>query len=298
MKRLFILATAAIVALASCAKTEVVYTDAPEEIGFKAVTGAMTKGTLEAKGYTTMGVIAYNEAMTEVYFPNTQFSNGGSGNNWTGGQYWPSEASTYLNFIYYAPYASDAEFVTNTLTLTIPDNTTAQTDWLYGTEIHKTNKTTAGTTGVVVDLKHALAKVSVVLTTSDADAFKFVSLKLNETDQAGELAIAYPSLNVTPTPADPAVKYTHAFTALAADAPIPASTDMGSILVLPGDDTSFTFVYKIGDSSIENTETITLNSTWAASTHYIYTINLAGDQITMVPTVLDWTKDPLTPAFD
>lgn len=298
MKRLFILATAAIVALASCAKTEVVYTDAPEEIGFKAVTGAMTKGTLEAEHYTSMGVIAYNEDMSEVYFPNTSFSNGGSGNNWTGDRYWPSEASTNLNFIYYAPYAADAVFAPNTLTLTIPDNSTAQTDWLYGAEITETNKNTAGTTGVVVNLKHALAKVSVVLTTGDEDAFKFVSLTLNNTDQAGKLAIEYPSLNVTPTPAEPAVKYNHVFTALAADDPIPASTEMGSILVLPGEDTSLTFVYKIGDSSIENTETITLTSTWAASTHYIYTINLAGDEITMVPTVLDWTESASTPDFD
>ena len=45
MKRFFILASAAIVALASCAKTEVVYKDAPEEIAFKQITGVMTKST-------------------------------------------------------------------------------------------------------------------------------------------------------------------------------------------------------------------------------------------------------------
>lgn len=43
MKRFFILASAAIVALASCAKTEVVYKDAPEQIAFKQITGPMTK---------------------------------------------------------------------------------------------------------------------------------------------------------------------------------------------------------------------------------------------------------------
>ena len=46
MKRFFVCAAAAIVALASCSKTQVVYNDAPEEIGFKAVSGVMTKAPI------------------------------------------------------------------------------------------------------------------------------------------------------------------------------------------------------------------------------------------------------------
>ena len=46
MKRLFILASAAIVALAACTKTEVVYTEAPAEIGVQTYAGAMTKASL------------------------------------------------------------------------------------------------------------------------------------------------------------------------------------------------------------------------------------------------------------
>ena len=43
MKRLFILA-AATVALASCAKTQVVYNEEPQEIAFRQVENVMTKG--------------------------------------------------------------------------------------------------------------------------------------------------------------------------------------------------------------------------------------------------------------
>lgn len=55
MKRLVILA-AAIVALASCAKTQVVYNEEPQEIAFKTVSGVMTKGPVTG---TT-----FNQAMT------------------------------------------------------------------------------------------------------------------------------------------------------------------------------------------------------------------------------------------
>ena len=59
MKRLFILASAAALMLASCAKTTVVYNEAPEEIGFKAVTGVMTKAHVEWNQETSkLGVFA------------------------------------------------------------------------------------------------------------------------------------------------------------------------------------------------------------------------------------------------
>ena len=57
MKRLFILASAAIVALASYTKTQVVYTEAPEEISFKQVTNVMTKAGALQTG--VLGVFAH-----------------------------------------------------------------------------------------------------------------------------------------------------------------------------------------------------------------------------------------------
>ena len=103
MKRFFILASAAIVALASCAKTEVVYKDAPEKITFKQVTDVMTKAT-NLSDQLTLGVFA-NEEDGDVYFGNTAFtySEGTWGNN---SAYWPYEGN--LVFTVYAPAGTAA----------------------------------------------------------------------------------------------------------------------------------------------------------------------------------------------
>ena len=67
MKRLFILASAAIVALAACTKTEVVYTEAPAEIGFKQITDVMTKAVPDGTQLpATMGVYAYKGSDAEA----------------------------------------------------------------------------------------------------------------------------------------------------------------------------------------------------------------------------------------
>ena len=101
MKRFFILATAAIVALASCAKTEVVYNDAPEQISFKQITGAMTKAahTLEDGN---LGVFAHQGE--DEYFGNTPFA--GTSGSFTAAKYWPYEGT--LDFTVYYPYVAAA----------------------------------------------------------------------------------------------------------------------------------------------------------------------------------------------
>lgn len=295
MKRLFILASAAIVALASCTKTQVVYTEAPEEIGFKAYAGAMTKADLNAT-HSSLGVFAYLEGTATQYFPNSQFTN--IGNNWSGGKYWPLDAEQGLDFILYAPYASDADYATNTkvLTLTIPDNTpdadTPQVDWLYGTTVANGDKKT-NSAGVTASMAHALAKVTVTLQANKADAFTFVSLTLNNTKQQGEVAVNYNATPVTAAPVEDTAdgNYTHSFTGLAANAAIPAAeTDMGEVLVFPSDVTSFTLKYKIGDSE-ELTQPIALSGTWACSKNYTYAISLNGNDIVIVPTVGSWGEE-------
>ena len=107
MKRFFILASAAIVALASCAKTEVVYKDGPQEIAFKQVTGAMTKGSLGDNANVVLGVYAdYKATPTSavgVYFTNQQFKGDAEGQEWVGDptQYYPLSGT--LDFVGYAP---------------------------------------------------------------------------------------------------------------------------------------------------------------------------------------------------
>ena len=111
MKRLFILASAAALMLASCAKTTVVYNEAPEEIGFKAVTGVMTKAGEPTKlpESENLGVFAHlydNSVEGELYFGNTQFTY--DTDSWKGTKYWP--ISNGLIFTVYSPYNGTKEF--------------------------------------------------------------------------------------------------------------------------------------------------------------------------------------------
>ena len=141
MKRLFILASAAIVALASCSKTQVVYTEAPEEIGFKAFTGAMTKAVGEWDvNNDVMGLFAYEAGSITAHLDNVMFKKDGeSFVGWSGSAhqpyYWPLGKN--LDFVVYAPHNALANYDPATKALTIPvDNSgNDQIDVLYGAEM-------------------------------------------------------------------------------------------------------------------------------------------------------------------
>ena len=300
MKRLFILASAAIVALASCSKTQVVYNEAPEEIGFKTYAGAMTKADLDDT-HSSMGVFAYLQG-SSLFFDDTKFTTT-SDNKWTGGKYWPIDNTQKIDFAVYAPSKADVtnsnaafDYSAKTLTLTIPDNKPAgdpakQVDWLYGNTIATGTKESNLTSGVGIELSHALSKISVVLKTAETTAFKFVSLTLDNTKQAGKITVDYDATpTMTVTPSDESGSYSHSFTGLTADAAIPASTEMGEVLVFPSSATDFTFKYKMTGSDATLTAPIELNETWLPSKHYIYTITVKGNEIVIVPTVDDWTS--------
>ena len=76
MRKLILCAAAAIVALASCTKTQVINTEEPKEIGFKTLTGVMTKATTGSTDLVggTMGVYAYVNGTTTSYFSNVAFT--------------------------------------------------------------------------------------------------------------------------------------------------------------------------------------------------------------------------------
>ena len=105
MKRFFICAAAAIVALASCSKTEVINNEPQKEIGFKAITSVATKAEQTTANLGTMGVYAYLNEDKSEYFGNTQFAKG-AGDLWvaTPSKYWPLVHT--LDFVVYAPYAA------------------------------------------------------------------------------------------------------------------------------------------------------------------------------------------------
>lgn len=154
MKRFFILASAAIVALASCAKTQVVYNDAPEEIALKTVNMPMTKA---ATAYTQdLGVAAYTLDGNE-YFPVTQFTlNDGV---WTGGQYWP--ISTKLAFVAYGPYTDAATSVQVNTTGITATGVKSDVDFVYSGYVDNSGAGFGKGSNVPMTLYHTKAKIVV-----------------------------------------------------------------------------------------------------------------------------------------
>lgn len=288
MKKFFFCAAAAIVALASCSKTQVVYNNAPEEIGFKAVTGAITK--TEQKDATldgTMGVFAFVTGGTTAYFENISFSNK-SGDVWTGtteSMYWP--VTSGLDFAVYAPWesAEGAEFETNTLTVKADNSakTTidAQEDYLYGAAYY--NNSGSGfdknTVSVPVTLKHAQAKVTVSFT---GENVTITDVKLTAPVLKGSYAVTYTDpVTVDWTPGEANEEVSLIASATLSDAPSKAS-----LMVVPETKTTITFFYQIDGSDAKLPYTITPSANWAYGTHYTYNVEITPKEIKFSPTVV------------
>lgn len=292
MKKFFFCAAAAIVALASCSKTQVVYNDAPQEIGFKAVTGAITKAEQSGTLTGTMGVFAFvNGTADQVYFENIQFS---GSTTWTGGQYWPLQSS--LNFVVYAPHGN-ASYTSKTLTVTGVDNTSAttiatQTDYLYGAEYYDGvadvttgyNKTSGQ---VATNFKHALAKVTLAFTGSNVTVN---SVSLVKPTLKGSYSVDY---NATTLVAvwNATAETTDLTLTEFADKTLNNSAQSVSIMVVPADDSDIAITYTIAGTDDVLNATIPLSSTWAPGTHYTYNISINPIAIEFsAPTVTGWTE--------
>jgi len=314
MKRILICAAAAIVALASCSKTQVVYNDAPEEIGFKAVTGVMTKAENPLGTGIRMGVFA--ETGSGSYFTNALFTHDSEG-VWTGGKYWPVTGE--LTFTLYAPYdgtentPGSVNYNSNNLTITADNsNIDSQTDWIYGATQPTGTKSTSGES-MGVNLKHALSKVVV---TVDGDSnVKLQKVEILQTAQKATGTVNYTSNNAgAPT-------WVNAIDAI--DAIIPAitlfdnlegetlsSTDVEGIkpcLVIPTanlSDQAIRLTYKLtGGSPLTYTTTVAsadpvvpnqLGTVWAAGTQYTYNITIGAKEIKFTPTETTWVEAPQT----
>ena len=289
MKKFFFCAAAAIVALASCSKTQVVYNDAPQEIGFKAVTGVMTKTTTFADDME-LGVFANrstgdNNADGGVYFGNTPFAKG-NGDTWTAeGKYWPLQDA--LNFTVYAPHDSEAIYKNNVLTIPVDDNSTDQIDWLYGAERYLGKE--KGSV-VATALNHGLSKVTVKVYADEASVYTLTGVQLDETYQEGTLVITYgvngPSVDAQ-LPVEEAYQ-TKPMNYISSETPITTVTNteenpaqsLGSVYVFPSDQTSFTVSYKIaGAGNNVLTAPIKLDGDWAPGKHYTYVLKFTANKI-------------------
>lgn len=307
MKRLFILASAALM-LASCAKTTVVYNEAPEEISFKQVTNVMTKETPvdELAGHTSMGVFAYLNS--EEYFGNTSFTPDALDDPkyWTSAtpKYWPVSGS--LDFTVYAPFTEGnvtVSYAEGTKTLTInADNKMTPVDWLYGTTQPQSGRKDGA---VDVALAHALSLVEINVKGENAT---LKGINLLNTNQKGVGTITYPAANVVwvPDNTSPRVDKISLYTPTNADSgdALSAEAKSESRLVIPtGSLTNevIELVYRLSGSNADLTYTTTianpsanpavpndLGATWAHGKKYIYNITITPKEIKFNPTVTAW----------
>ena len=239
MNRLFILASAAIVALASCTKTEVVYNEAPQEIGFKAVTGMITKAEqTDATLDGDMGVFAYVHGGA-LFFGNTQFTNAGA--YWTGSKFWP--VTNALDFIVYAPYVDGTTYNPTSKILTVAADNSSKTaigdqvDYLYGDNYYNNNGAgfDKNTESVSVTLKHAQAKVSVSFTGADVTV---TNVYINAPVLKGSYEVDY-----TDSPAEVTWDRGEAnsLVNVIETADLSATPISGSLLVVPGTPSQISF---------------------------------------------------------
>lgn len=327
MKRLFILA-AATVALASCAKTQVVYNEEPQEIAFRQVENVMTKGgagtSLGNWKDGSMGVFAYKRGETSLYFGNAKFAKKTS--EWIGVDsendvkpyYWPFQGS--LDFYVYAPY--DASFTCDRTNHIITKSEFANIDYdaensysgtadgstsfydyncpdlMYGSTIITSAKTDQA---VDVSLTHALALVHVRAKATTTGVVSIKSMTLNDTPKSATLNVTYSGAQMTGTPVWSAYSSENLDLSIikAPSSPVSInSTDdfeqIGNeVLVIPGKpQTSFTITYTLAGSTTDLIATLPLNTagspTWEPGKKYVYNITFGVEEIKFAPVVEAW----------
>ena len=282
MKRLFILATAAIVALASCSKTQVVYTDAPEEIAFKQVTNVMTKVTAGLANQD-MSVFAYVGGTS--YFGNTEFAynDGKSAYVASAAKYWP--ASGDVDFIVWAPYDAAVTSTSATQLANISKGTDDQIDVLYGT-VSATKQDAA----VNVDLNHALSLVQINIAGSENVKLMNVEL-LNSVQKATAVVntAADPAVEWTPDATDPKKAAVSLYTPTdnvngdALDAVAKPCTDY-IVVPVTTNDATIKLSYKMGsDAAVLTYETAAALGEWEPGMKYVYNISVGATEIKLNP---------------
>ncbi|MGN0200187.1 MAG: fimbrillin family protein [Candidatus Cryptobacteroides sp.] len=318
MKKFYVFAAVAIAALASCTKSEVVYNQGQQEIGFRQFTGSMTKAEGEAGPSTSalptgtsMGVFSYLNGTETAYFKNAEFEYKSATNKWGGKTtyYWPLQGN--LDFVLYAPYQStDVTYThsstsSNILTVTIADNSTAQTDYLYGKDFYvNTSKPATPSDGVPVVLKHALSKVTIAAKADAASIFTVTSILLKNTIQKGSYTVTYTTdaddftSSVTGS-TDAEAKKDMVY--VSSESPWNLTTDLSantdSKFVVPSAQTSIVLKYKMAGNDTELEATVNLASEsakWETGKHYTYNLTLTAYEILFDPKVQDWDENQTT----
>ena len=293
MKRFFILASAAIVALASCAKTEVVYKDAPEEIAFKAFTGAMTKAPVTDDEFPTtqnMAVYGWNNDGKSKYFePNpTIFEYDNSQTAWIGStsQYYPATGA--LDFVAFtqAPTSNTDHLA---YSLTLADNKTAQHDLMASAYVAGKTKNSGK---VTLPFHHTLSLVQVNFKCTGTDV-KIKSVELTETMQAGTVAVSY---SAATDGTAPAINWTPSGSATSISCDTAKDLTAGSDYVLFAEflavpestnDKKLNIQYVLNGNTF--THPIDITNNFAVATKYVFNITIGMTEVLFDASVEDWT---------
>lgn len=316
MKKFFFMAAAATALFAACNKTEVVYTDGPQEIAMFAVSNTATKAPVTGTAYPNdnMQVAAYLASGTAGnYFGQTKFVKGTDTYVGNSPKYWPVTDAT-INFLAVSE-AQTPEVTTITFDATTPasaakvvlaDNSTAQYDLMYAAGQGVKNSSTPAAVGMV--FKHALSWICFEVKATEADKITVKSITLNDAVYNATLDLAngefnrkttYESVDASVTPewslkgaAKDVLVSNNVYVCTTSYAPYGTG-----LLVVPNDDVTtagFTIVYSTGAGDITYTANFTKPAGgWEAGKKYTYQIGF-GDlaQIEINPTVTNW--DPVS----
>ena len=323
MKKIFF-SLLAIAALASCAKTEAVYTETESEIKLAPVTALQTKaevlGAIDGTVYPTaenFGVYGYwkNVGAGEIYTDGQSYFGGpvvftNKGNYWGGVEayYWPKNGA--LRFAAYSPSTVPVEHnqVDDVYTVAEyeqPSETAKTWDFLVApTSKSYTAMTAAEKVSVVFE--HALSWLTLKVKAKDAAAenvFTIKSVTINDVRTKAVFnasmldGIQYEEWDGQNTPANYVV-YEGA-QVVTADAAVIETTPAGTV-VIPQPTTQVTVVFNQkgvnGTMDMEDMKVVLDlvldgdNQPWEPGKHYNYTLVFGLDEILINPSVTDWEE--------
>lgn len=327
MKKIFI-SLLAIAAIASCAKTEDVFTEGDSEIMLSPVTALQTKanylGAVDGIVYPTQenfDVYAYwknvpaGQEFTDGSLFLESLTEGGAeftnkGNYWGGVDkyYWPKNGS--LRFAAYSPAHLTVEHaqVNDVYTVTgyeQPSNTAETWDFLVAPTSPSYSMMTA-TEKVAIEFQHALSWITLKVVAKDADAAKAFDIKkvtINGVNTKADFAasmldgIQYNEWSNQNTTA-PVVVF-EGSQKVTLDVTNIESTVAGTI-VIPQNTTTVTVdfdQYGLNGTADTPGMTVTLdlvldtdNTPWEPGKHYNYNLIFGLDEILINPSVADWTE--------
>lgn len=326
MKKIFLLASVAVMVMASCAKNEIIEAPAtPDAIGFSTYIHKATKATLNT----------ITQVQTAAQFPIVAYVNTHTGNDisqsvssatdfftdvlkyasssWATDiiRYWPSTtvAATPTQTLSFFAYYPSADVTYNkstyptaypTLSYSVVDDPANQIDLLASAN-DKVSNANGSNDNVALQLNHILTQVNFALKGDKANLrYVVTALKIGSAlGNAGVYTFVNNTWNVTAGTKEytyPAASFASYYT----DATTALATGTNSFVLMPqalgaSNEISVTYSVRSADGVVEilpsSTKTATLSGTWAPAESYLYTITLPADlnPIEYTVTVGTWT---------